>query len=158
MFVLLQRVCKYVRLGIMATKKMCFISMFLQRLYTHVRVVILEITHCVYACVLVKNLQTCKTGNFGKYILSFFCVVLEGMYTCKNFNFDEERLSYMFVLLQRICTYLRLGIFYVCVVVKAKSYYFYVCFVVNNMYTCKTWNFGKILFVYFFFGRGYLHM
>ena len=48
MFVLLWRVCKKV-----------------ERVCTHVRLVILEMSFCVYVSVVVEGMYTCKNGHFG---------------------------------------------------------------------------------------------
>ena len=133
MFVLLQRVCKHVRLGI------------------------LETSLCVYVICVFEVMYTCKTGNIGINPLYYFCVVVEGMYTCKTGNFrnkpsclclcccrryvhmydqvfERHFIVFMFVLFQSVCTHVRL-------VILATRVCVYVCVVVEGIFTCNTVNF-----------------
>ena len=51
-----------------------FMFVLLYRLCTHVRMVILATSLCVYVCVVVEGMYTCNTGHFGNETLYlFFC-------------------------------------------------------------------------------------
>ena len=47
---------------------------------------------CVYVCVVVEVMYTCKTSHFGKNYFFYVCVVLEGMYTYKTGHFVNTHL------------------------------------------------------------------
>ena len=46
-----------------------FIFVLFYRVCAHVRLEMLETRFCVYVCVVVEGMYTCKTGSFGKETL-----------------------------------------------------------------------------------------
>ena len=54
---------------------LCVYVLLLYRIYAHVLLGILETILCVYVCVCVEGMKTCKTGNYGNkpFCLCLFC-------------------------------------------------------------------------------------
>ena len=45
---------------------------------------------CVYVCVFVEDMHTCKTGNFAKIFCVYVGVVIEDMYNYNTGNFGKR--------------------------------------------------------------------
>ena len=61
-------VCRHLILVIFVTR-LCRYAFLLVRVFTYVRLGIVEMRFCVYDCVVVEGVYTCKTGNFGNETL-----------------------------------------------------------------------------------------
>ena len=136
----------------------------LQRLFTHVRLGILETSLGVYDSVVVQGMYTCKTGNFGNGPLCLCQCCCRGYVNMQEWGFCKRDFVFMLVLLFKVCTHVRMGnlkhdfvfmlvlLYRVCTHVRlgilVTSLFVYVCVVVQGMYICKTGHFGNMHCVY----------
>ena len=151
MFVLLQRICIHVRLGIFGNYVFCF-----------------------SLCCCIQMMYTCRTGSFGIKNVCYCLCFCRGNSKIHDWKFWQQDYVFISVLFQRILTLVRLGIFaniFLFMVVFLQSVcthvtmgtleltYVYDGVVVHDMYTCQTGHVGnEPLFLCLCFYRGYVPM